>query len=100
MQSRDVETGKGQTCHGEMGGAVARLVAQGPDDDARLVLVALDHADSPVDDGVQPEGVAGRHDRVVAQSRVKAVRLKIGLVQQVDAVLVAQLVPALDICIN
>ena len=89
-----MDTGEDQTCHGEVRGAVAGFVAQGPDDDARLVLVALHHADAAIDDAVQPEGVAGRHDRVVAQRRIEAVRLEIGLVQQVDAVLVAQLVPA------
>ena len=82
------------TCHGQMCRAVAALVAQAPQDDAGVVLVALAHVDGPVQEGVRPQGVAGGHHRIVVQRRVEAVGLAVGLVHEVDAVLVAQLVPA------
>ena len=40
--------------HGEVCRAVAALVAQRPGDDARVVLVALAHADAAVHDGIEP----------------------------------------------
>ncbi len=71
--------------------AVARLVAQRPDDDRRVVLVALDHPHHPVEMRRLP-------GRVVAQRRVgmvaHPVRLDVRLVDDVEPVLVGQLVPA------
>ena len=63
--------------------AVAALVAEGPHDDARVVLVALHHAGH------------ARHDRgavarVVAQARVPGVALHVRLVDHVETQFVAQ----------
>ena len=80
--------------HGQVGRPVAGLVAQGPDADAGEVLVAVHHPHQPVHHGVQPQGIVGGVCGVVLQAGVKAVRLQVGLVQEVDAVLGAQLVPA------
>ena len=81
------------TSHGQMGGAIAGFIPQGPNNDGRLVFVPLDHSHPPVHDAVQPEGVVGRHNGVVVQCGVEAVGLVICFVQQVNAMLIAQLVP-------
>ena len=64
-------------------GAVARLVAQRPGDDRRVVPVALDH---PRHAGDPLAEVA----RVVAQRALEGVRLDVGLVDDVQAELVGQ----------
>lgn len=72
---------------------VAGLVAQRPHDDRRRIFVSLDHPRAALDDRVEPLRVRGRHDGVVAQSRVEAVRLEVGLVDQVQPVARAEVVP-------
>ena len=78
---------------------IAGLIAQGPDDDGGVVLVPLQHAHASVDDGMHPDGVLGRHHAVVVQRWVKAMRLHIGLIHQVQPVLIAQLIPADTMCL-
>ena len=73
--------------HGGVVRAAAALVAQRPEDHGRMVLVPLDHADRPLHEGRVPVGDVG-------EQAADAVRFEIGLVHQVDAVLVAQVVPA------
>ena len=63
--------------------AVARLVAERPGDDRRVVLVALDHPRHAVDPRAE---VA----RVVAQRALEGVRLDVGLVDHVQPELVGQ----------
>ena len=70
--------------------AEVRLVAERPEDDGRVVAVACDHADHAVDAGGLPLGVVGDVARGVAE----AVRLEVALVDEVDAVFVAEVVPA------
>ena len=76
--------------HPPGGGIVVRpvpaLVAERPEDDARMVLVALDHVLDPLD---ERPGVA----RVVAQLVVEGVRLGVCLVHHVEAVPVAEVEP-------
>ncbi len=73
--------------------AVARLVAQRPEGHAGVVLVALEHVARAVHVGGQPLGIVAQR-AAAAQVVVHAVRLDVGLVVDVDAVLVAQLVEA------
>ena len=68
-------------------GAVARLVAERPHDDARMVLVALHHARAAVDPRVHVL-------RVVAEAEDVRVGLDVRLVDDVEAELVAQVVEA------
>ena len=70
--------------------AVAGFVPERPDDDRRMVLVPLDHAGDPVEVGRAPGGIFGQALLAVAH----AVRFDVGLVDDVEAVLVAELVPA------
>ena len=65
--------------------AVPALVAQAPEDDARVVAVALHHPCATL----QPGGAV---PRVLAQRRVVGVALDVGLVDHVHAELVAQVV--------
>ena len=71
--------------------AVAGLVAEGPDGDAGVVLVALVHVDGTVHVGGEPLGVVAEGS-ALAQVVVHAVRLDIGLIVDVQSVLVAELV--------
>ncbi len=64
----------------------ARLVAQRPDDDRRVVLVAVDHRHHALEHGVVPV-------RVLGELVPLGVRLDVGLVVEVDAVLVAEVDP-------
>ncbi|CAB5068835.1 unannotated protein [freshwater metagenome] len=64
-------------------GAVSGLVAEGPEDDARVVAVTLHHAGAPREPRA---AVAG----VVAQARVVRVALDVRLVHHVQADLVAE----------
>ncbi len=66
---------------------VARLVAHRPDHHARVVLVALDHPRAPLHKGGQPR-------RVPARFIPDAVRLDVRLVDHVEAIFVAEIVPA------
>ena len=65
-------------------GAVARLVAERPEDDRRVVLVALGHPRDAVDPRAEVAGV-------VAQRALEGVRLDVGLVDDVQPELVGQL---------
>ena len=69
---------------------VARFIAHRPNDDARVVAVAFDHALHAAHVGVEPS-------RIVAQRPVQivphAVRFDVGLVVHVQAVFVAEVVP-------
>ena len=83
--------------HGLEDFARVGFVAQRPDEHAGMVAVAQDHAVQPVDARAQPglvvTGDGGSHGDV-AGAVPAAMGLQIGLVDQVDAVFVAQLVPA------
>ena len=52
-----------------------------------------DHAHSSVHNGVMPLRPAGRVGVLLGEGGLKAMRLHVGLIHQVDAVLVAQLIP-------
>ena len=73
------------------------FVAQRPDEHAGMVAVAHDHAVEPVDACAEPgfvvAGDGGSHGDV-AGAVPAAVGFQVGLVDQVDAVFVAQFVPA------
>ena len=83
--------------HGLEDFARVGFVAQRPDEHAGMVAVAQDHAVQPVDARAQPglvvTGDGGSHGDVVGAVPA-AMGLQIGLVDQVDAVFVAQFVPA------
>ncbi len=70
-------------------GAVARLVAQAPDDDAGVVEVAIDHPLVADQVGCLEVGALGQSGFFIAHS----VRLYVALVHHIEAVLVAQVVP-------
>ena len=73
--------------HGVVVLAVAGFVSEGPHNDAGVVFRAFDHVFGTVHKCVVPT-------RVAAQRRVVGVGLDIGLVDHVQAVLIAQRVPA------
>ena len=73
--------------HGGMVGPIAALVAQAPEYDGGMVLVALGHAYHAVHEGIGPVGGGG-------QRAAQTMRLAVGLVHDVHAYGVAQLVPA------
>ena len=64
--------------------AVAGLVAHRPEDDGRVVLVALDHADHTV--------YIGRQPAFLVADRMVAVALDIGFVHHVEAIVIVQCV--------
>ena len=72
---------------GVVSGAVAGLVAEGPHDDARMVLVALHHPSAAVHPRVHVP-------RIVAEAEDVRMRLDVGLVDHVHAELVAEVVEA------
>ncbi len=74
--------------HDLKGRPLPRLVAQGPEQDRGVVLVPLHHAPHPVHAGFGPDGVAGR--KLISH----AVGLEVGLADDVEPVLVAELQPA------
>ena len=83
--------------HGTEHIAGVGLVAERPNDHARVVVVAAHHAVDTVDAGAFPmclaswnRGFGGDH---VAGQAPAAMGFEIGLIDQVDAVLVAQIVP-------
>ena len=77
-----------QPCrHGSVVGTIAALVAKAPEDDRGVVLVALGHADDTVHEGGVPVGGGG-------QRAAQSVGLAVGLVHDVHAYRVAQLIPA------
>ena len=71
-------------------GAVARFVTQTPDDDARVVAVALHHARDALEMRRFVGGILGKRLFVVTH----AVRFDVGFVDHVKAVAVAEVVPA------
>ena len=85
-QSRWVE-GMKPACHGCMIGTETALVAQAPEDDARVVLVSLCHSHGSVQKGGIPVGSRG-------ERTTESVGLAICLVHHIDAGAVAQLIPA------
>ena len=73
-----------------------RLVAERPDEHARMVVIAAHHAVDTVHARALPLRFAARHGGFGGFDVVRnpaAVRFHIGLVDQVDAVFVAQVVP-------
>ncbi len=78
--------------HGVVVGAETGFVAQRPDDDRGVVLVALDHALGPVDVGGLPVLVIRQPVQVAGQA--KTVAFQVGFVDHVQAVAVAQVQPA------
>ena len=74
-----------------------RFVAKRPDDYGSMVVVALHHAVHTVHARALPFGLAARNGGIlgdhVSRQAPAAVRFKIGFVDQVDAVFVAQVVP-------
>ena len=85
-QPRWVE-GMKPACHGCMIGTETALVAQAPEDDARVVLVSLCHSHGSVQKGGIPVGSRG-------ERTTESVSLAICLVHHIDAGAVAQLIPA------
>ena len=86
-------------CHGHHIGAAEGLVAAGPEEDGHMVLIPLKHGFRPVQHDLPPLRPASRHipagldgigERVLLPG---AVGLQIGFIHQVDALLVAQVVP-------
>ncbi|GJC98785.1 hypothetical protein ColKHC_07611 [Colletotrichum higginsianum] len=75
-------------------GAVEGLVAEGPQDDGGVVLVALDHLPRAVLVGLAPVWVVGGPVAGVVAEDAEAVALEIGLVEDPDAELVSQVVQA------
>ena len=73
--------------HRSMVGTVATLVAKTPEDDAGVVLVTLSHADASVHKGVGPVGRRG-------EGTAQTVSLAVGLIHDVHAHRVTELVPA------
>ena len=71
-------------------GAVPRFVAEGPDDNARMVAVAIRHALGAVHVRVEPLGGIGERVFSVAH----AVRFDIRFIDDIEAVEVAEIVPA------
>lgn len=72
-------------------GSVAGLVARAPDDDRGVVVIAQHHAAVAVEVRGGEGGVAGQVFRLIAV--VVAVRLDVGLVHDIETVLVAEVVP-------
>ena len=68
---------------------VAGLVAQRPDGDRRVVLAPLVHAPRAVHVSLEPGGILGQRSRAVTH----AMRLDVGLVDDIESVAVAQVVP-------
>ena len=73
------------------GDAVARLVAHRPDNHRRVVLVAFEHSCCPLNVGIRPFRLISKGRFGVA---AVAVRLDVGLVHEVEAELIGELVPA------
>ena len=78
--------------------AAARLVAARPDDDGRMVLVALEHGIRAVDERGLPFVVIVRHDEVGwhmdAVLLPAAVRLHVRLVNDIESIDVSELIDA------
>ena len=76
--------------------AAAGLVAAGPDQDGRMILVALEHGFRAVEDDILPLLMVIRQrildDVLLAVAHPAAVRLKVRLVDDVEAVAVAEFV--------
>ena len=68
--------------------AMAGFIAQRPDDNARMVAIALHHARDALAHGRQPCGIVGE-----AIHRHHAVGFNIGFVDDIQAVTIAQGVP-------
>ena len=85
--------------HGAEHVARVGFVAERPDQDARMVVVAAHHAVDTVDARALPMRLASRDGGLLGEDVTgqapAAMGFEVGLVDQVDAVLVAQLVPAL-----
>ena len=73
---------------------VARLVPHRPDDHRGVVGKCLDHPRVPFDVGRLPRGVVAERP---VEAVPEAVRLDVGLVDDVEAVLVAEVVPLLHV---
>ena len=73
---------------------VARFIPQGPDDDARMILIPFNHADCPVQVSIFPF-------RIITQRSIwiipHAVRLDICLIHHIQPVFITKLVPARDV---
>ena len=85
-QSRWVE-GMKPACHSCMIGTETALVAQAPEDDARMVLVSFCHSHGSVQKGGIPVGSRGERS-------TESVGLAICLVHHIDAGTIAQFIPA------
>ena len=72
-------------------GAVAGFVARAPDDDRRVVEIPVYHALVPVEVSLGKVGIPGQILRLVVVE--VAVRLDVGLVDDVESVAVAEIVP-------
>src|SRR5690625_1259801 len=70
--------------------AVSGLITERPDDDRRVVLVALDHADGSVMVSERPLGPV-REGLMLGVSHAMA--FDVGLVNQVESILVSEFVP-------
>ena len=71
--------------------ALTGFIAQRPDDHGRMILVAFNHADGPVQVRVGPVGISGQRPRAETHS----VAFDVGFVEQVNAVAITKIVPGL-----
>ena len=72
------------------------FVSTGPDQDARMVLIPLEHRLRPVKDSAPPLGKVSRHmTGWVACPHLLpgAMAFQVGLIHQIDAVFIAQAIP-------
>ncbi len=87
----------------EYGFAAIGLVATGPNQDGRMVLVPLQHIFSPAEHSLLPLWMAVRQsvliNEVTAVPHPAAVGLQIGFINHVDAINIAQLIDAAAIWI-
>ena len=67
---------------------VARLIAQRPDDNGRMITIALHHAGHALAHGGQPAGIVSE-----TAHRHHAVGFDIGLVNHIQAIAIAKPVP-------
>ena len=85
-----------KVCHGEDVLPGVGLVAAGPEEDGRMVLVPLEHTAGPVHDALLPLRQTPGHIPIrvdAPQPLPGPVALQVGLVHDVDAVFVAEAIP-------
>ena len=74
--------------------AITSFIAHGPQDDAGLVLIPFHHAPAPVHPLPGPGGIIGNKP-ILLGVETHAVGLNIGLVNHIEPILIAKLIPTL-----